>query len=355
MIVEDLYGETVFSRDPMAQGIVRMSLVEGCPRREGYTTLGYPVDTPAFTPRRRAAADDGTLHERDLVDRLLTRGFKIWNYAEDQAVVYLRSDSNRFMGHPDLFMERDNVIRGLEIKGYRDEVFNKYVSGATEVDDGIFIITDLEKLRTRPFPLMGQIQMYLNSETSVNYGVEEWVLLMKNKNTAALAECVVPKDPEYLQNLIHKWRGFWGYMRGQTLPDRFFSSDSMECDYCPYFITCWNKLKKVKDETVEVPSLFKAAEWRRRGMEYKRQSEALLQGARLEFEKQHLIHEVNRITCDGMSTKLTERDRHGFSTEMVEGMFARLVKEGKVTKKEVDEARTVSDWVELRFTDRRKD
>lgn len=348
-----MYSKEVRPRSPMDGGIVRMSAVEGCPRREGYTYLRYTPDR-VETGRAMAAADDGKIHETDVVARLLERGYKIWNYGEDQITTYYRPKGVIFKGHPDLFIERSERTYGLEVKGYRSEAFDKYTQGAREIDPGIFEITDPLVLTKRPFTLMGQIQMYLHSEAASGYAAEEWILVMKNKNTAELAECVVPKMPEYVDALTKKWRGFWGLMQVKKLPERFFASDTLECKLCSFKGQCWGLMQSLGPEVVEVPSLSKAVEYRRLGKSMRDEADILLDAARLAFEREHAKNEVRRITCDGLTSTISERGRSGLDTAHTKALLSNLLEDDHISQAQYDACKSTTEYLELRFQDRVK-
>ena len=354
MIVEQIYEDKEPQQFAMSRGIIRMSQVEDCPRKQAYLYQHYPVDS-LITGRHRAIFRDGHIHERDIVDLLISNGLKIWNYVEDQTTTYYRPEGQIFRGHPDLFAEKNGKNYGLEIKGYRGEVFEKHIKGAEEISDGLFQMKDLQLLRDRPWPLMGQIQMYLHSEAAIAFGVEEWILIMKNKNTAEYAECIIPKDQEYIDNLAAKWKGFWGLMQVGRLPERFFSSDSDECERCPFFESCWAPLKRIKDGAIEVEGLEKAASWRREGVRSATHGDLLKQAARLEFEKQHIKHEVEKVTIDGLTSKLSHRSREGLDSDRVKILLGRMVREEHITEEEYFNCLTETEYDEIRFTDRYKE
>ena len=355
MIVESLYAESVWHRSPMSNGTIRMSMVEGCPRQQAYVIMNYDADYEE-SGRSQIAADDGNLHEADVVNRLLQAGYRCWNYGEDQAMVYLDKDGVRFRGHPDLFMElQDGEVVGVELKGYRDEIFKAFCIGAHSPERGLYIVTNYDRLTKRPFPLMGQIQMYLHSDTAVEYGIERWVLLMKNKNTADLAEFIVEKDTEYLDKLIRKWKGFWGYTEAGRLPDRFFADDSNECRRCVFREKCWGLPERPTNgkDILDIPELATAASLRRSGVVLKKEGEDMIEESRMQFLTEHIRHETDKIKCDDMFSTVSERTRQGLNSGNVNKLLAEMLENGTINGDQYEDCFSQTNYQEVRFRDRR--
>lgn len=353
MLIESLHGESQWVRSPMTNGNIRMSMTESCPRQQAYVAMGFAQDFPE-TGRSQMAADDGNLHESDIVARFITAGYRCWNYGDDQAMVYLEQDGVRFRGHPDLFMESPNgEVLGVELKGYRDEVFKAFTQGSVSVAPGMWSVSNYDRLTKRPYPLMGQLQMYLNSDTSKELGIERWVLVMKNKNTAELAECIVYKDPTYMTNLIKKWKGFWALMEAGRLPERFFVDDSIECRRCLFREKCWG-LSEVdfgREPVMHVEGLERAASLRREGTVLKKSAEVMLEEARMSFLTEHIKQEAPKIECDDMTTTVSERTRRGLNSGEVNKLLSGMLEKDNITYEEYDECFTETQYQEVRFRD----
>ena len=355
MLIEKLYAESVWRRSPMSNGNIRMSMVESCPRQQAYVALGYDQDF-SEGGRSQMAADDGNLHEADVVARFITAGYRCWNYGDEQAMVYLKKGNLSFRGHPDLFMETpEGEVLGVELKGYRDEVFRAFVQGALQLESGIWSVNNMDRLTKRPYPLMGQIQMYLNSETAKELGIEKWVLVMKNKNNAELAECVVEKDPVYLDNLFRKWKDFWNLIAVGRLPERFFGDDSIECRRCVFREKCWGLGEVNHDggEILKLQGLEKAAEQRRDGTTLKKNGELLLEEARMAFLTEHIRNEVDKIECDDMLSTVSERNRRGLNSSEVNKVLSDMLEKGNITYQAYDDCFTESSYQEVRFRDKK--
>lgn len=356
MIIENVHQEFTWNRSPMSNGNIRCSQAESCPRQQAYVILDYEQDYPD-TGRSQMAMDDGNLHEADVVNRLLQAGYRCWNYTEDQTMVHFENRGVRFRGHPDLYMETpEGEVLGVELKAYRDEIFKAFVQGALEIAPGVYSVTNYDRLTKRPWPLMGQIQLYLHSSESVHLGVERWALLMKNKNTAELAECIVTKDTEYIDNLINKWKGFWGLIQAGRLPERHFSDDSTECRRCVFRQKCWG-LKEIPDvdgnEVIHVDGLSTAASLRREGQILKKSSEEMLEEARMAFLTEHIRRETSRIECDDMFSTVSERSRKGLDVTAVNMTLANQLEKGNISYEEYDGCFKETFFQEVRFRDRK--
>lgn len=319
MIIDKLINP-VRSSGRMSNGILRMSLLEGCPRREGYEYLGYKHDVEFSS----GPMYEGNIHEADIISRLQEAGYRVWNYGENQTYGILTSRGLKFRGHPDTFIEIESKNYGLEIKSARGEVWEKYAQGASKIVEGFYSQSDYILFTQRPWPYMGQIQMYLHSDVAEQQGVEEWILIIKNRNTGELLECIIPKIPDYVDKLVAKWKPFWPLVQSGRLPERFFNDDSSECSHCNFQTTCWGVLRKLPKDTVEDPTLERAVEFRRLGVQLKKESEELLDEARRQFLNSHIRNEADHITCNGLTSTVSNRARIGYwvpATEYQEVRF----------------------------------
>jgi hypothetical protein len=344
MIVDKLFPDTPWFRETPRHGIIRMSQVEGCPRALGLSYLGYEPDFPESS-RSSRVLDDGTIHEKDIVDRLINYGFDIWNFMDDQTTVHRRSRGVHYVGHPDILGKYQDRPLGFELKGFRTERFAKYLEGAVEIADGAFSNENLEPLMRRPWPLMGQVQSYLNSETSQQMGIEEWIVIIKDKNTSEFVEFVVPKLPDYLDALDRKWYSFWSLMSVERVPKHFFEQDSMECSRCEYRKTCWGLVQGFKKESITLDTLEQAASWRRRGLELEKEADLLLSSARHEFLMAAIDNEVDQVIGSGLKATVSYRKSKRLDTRAVEG-YLKL----HVTPEEMEGFYNVTEYPEVRFS-----
>lgn len=241
MIVDKLYSDIAQPRYAMTRGSIRMSLAGACTRREGYSYLKYPEDQKQIG-RQSAAAKDGDLHENDIIERMKEHDFEMWNHGRDNqlTVHYTDKFGNNWLGHPDLFTKIDGDNWGVDVKGFRTEVFQSHITNAIEIQPGVYVavVRDFDK---RPYSVIPQMQLYLHSEEAVAQNVKGWIIVMKDKNDASIAEVIVYPDDAYLDKLVTNWRDFWSLMSVKRLPKRNFEFDSQECHQCPFFQTCWKK------------------------------------------------------------------------------------------------------------------
>ncbi|KKN75315.1 hypothetical protein LCGC14_0381670 [marine sediment metagenome] len=243
MIVDKLYVGEHTPWSPLSKGIFRMSGAEQCTRRAGYQFLRTPEDeefVPGIEDFKAVVLAEGNLHETEVVRRIQQASFKIWNFGQGQAWTRYRFEKQFWRGYPDLFVEIDEKAYGVEIKSTGDELFNDYASKAREVLPGRFILDDQTVLHDSAFPYMGQIQMYLHSEAIVEEGIDQWLLVLKNRDNGAMLECLIEKDSVYLESIITRWKYFWVYVTAGRLPKQNFEETSKQCQLCPFKERCWS-------------------------------------------------------------------------------------------------------------------
>ncbi len=373
MLIEKMYErEATRPRAPMTRGNIRMSLAAGCPRSEGYYILGYEPDegSRAFDSIARASMDDGNMHEGAIVAELIHLGFNVWNHGDDQLLTFARGDTLkglRYSGHPDLFTKvlidketGEFGTYGIELKAYRTERFEPYLEGAVEISRGKYIINP-DMLKKRPWPIAPQVQLYLHSETAKKQGVDGWIAIIKNKNTAELAECFVEKDTEYLQSILARWAGFWTLMDVKRLPPRFFTDDSTECEYCNFQERCWGvkhplaligkKEIVLSKKSIEV--LDQAVIDRRRGKAAETIGETMIEDARKAWVQEMINYETNEITHDGMTAKINEITPHKLASDPAKELLEELKNTGVISEETYAGLFTDNPYQEVRFKDRK--
>lgn len=375
MFVENIYQGKAFTRGPMSDdGHIRMSLAGHCRRKEGYYLLGYDVDSDSrgqdLDDVMAARAADGHLHEAAMISELVSLGYTVWNTGSNQATTFFRDERAlglRFRGHPDVFTtivneegKPENVL--IELKGYRQEIFQLFVHQSVEVKPGKFIIPYSDNLRLELYDLIPQIQMYLHSEEAERLDIRRCFLLMKNKNTAEVAECCVWKNTEEVQEITRRWIGFWGYIQAQRLPPRPYADTSKECNFCPFSEQCWGFLKPLskKKRTLTVGDLDekslnlvqKATILRRRGKEGEDRSKTDNQLARQVFVQELLKYEASSITIDGLTVNLNWRTRNAIDTERVKLFLEELLESEYIDQDKHDSFWSDTEYPEVRYQDR---
>ena len=329
-----------------------MSLADACQRREAYLLYGAEEDDGYLDDRKAVAMYDGNLHEQDLVRRLLSKGHQVWNYGSGQKTSQLTSQGLFFRGRPDLFLERDSTHYGLEIKAFKDIAFEKLTQNSEEIEPGIFRILDPKVLTIRPFPVMGQIQLYLHSSAAEELQVEEWILIVKNKNTSELAECVIPKMPEILDEVVGRWVGFWGYIGADRLPERPFSNDSLECKLCAFYKRCWDNLAMIPNTSTVVENPELSEDWRK-GKALSDYGEMLTERARVGIIALAESVGARRLEIDGLKTVIKNDHRRGFDTDYTKLLLDTLRMEGQITEAQYTDCFTTHFHMEVRVRDTR--
>lgn len=358
MIIEKLYADEYQPRSGFQPGVLRMSSADACTRAAAYTQLGYEEKKGDRADVRQVVMQDGDLHERDVVRRLLLKGFNIWNYGEGQAFVTVQQGNNFWRGHPDLFIEIGGKYYGLDVKGFRDEVFRMHTAGAVQVKPGIWHINDPMVMAEGSFPVMGQMQMYLHSEKAKALGVEEWIVLIKNKNTAELAECVIPKMPDYYDRIGDRWKGFWALIAAGRLPDRNFDRSSLNCKLCGFYNTCWEILEKLPESDGRVkwdhdPNVVERARLWREGKKYEKMAATRLELAKLTFIKIAAENGLRELSIDGLNVNVKQRSRRFIDSGYTQGLLEELLEQGHITDKQYDDCWDVTEYPEVRIADTR--
>ncbi|KKN11660.1 hypothetical protein LCGC14_1024340, partial [marine sediment metagenome] len=231
----------------------------------------------------------------------------------------------------------------------------KYANASEEVLPGRYVLYDQTLLHDVTFPYMGQIQMYLHSDKAVKQGIEQWLLLVKNRDSGAVMECLIDKDPEYLAAITTRWKNFWVYMLAGRLPNRNFEKTSDQCKYCPFQKRCWGalaELPKKKVELEETEELLRATELWREGKVFEKKAGLRLDWSKLQFENEAINQKANRLSVDGIDIIISDREREGLNTDYVRSLLARLVKEKALTPEEAKECFTVTEYTQMNVKDR---
>lgn len=351
MIIETIYQGEASPRQALSPGVIRMSMSETCTRRAAYEFLGREAPQTEQDDLHAAVMQDGNLHEQDVVRRLLVKGFKIWNFGQGQTWVTVTHNGLFFRGHPDLFADIKGQVYGLEVKGYRQEVFQMYISGAEEIKPGMFQITNPMNLSHGSFPILGQIQLYLHSEKATSLGVKEWILLIKNKNTAEMAECVVPMMPDYLDRVTARWKGFWSLVQVERLPGRNFERNSRACKLCPFREPCWGPLTRLPDNIVVLTderfSELMSRWYKLKGYDGKISDQ--MDEIKLAFEEEAIKQKANQLVVGDSTVRVSNRERTSLNSDKVEALLERLRAEGVISTEDFDSCYQTSEYTEVRI------
>jgi len=130
-----------------------------------------------------------------------------------------------------------------------------------------------QRLWDGPLPMdyLTQVAIYLDGLQKVNPEIEEAILLIKNKNTAAYVEYRVRfvwdavgviemvnsqgehKEPDVLipdiyQNAIDRFEEVLSRIAEKRLPKRQYEMDDWHCEYCGWFGKCWENYEEEFDQ-----------------------------------------------------------------------------------------------------------
>jgi len=214
-----------------------------CIRQMVYWGLGFPREP--FPGRAILVMDDSAWHEELTVDWLRKSAYQIHS---QQLEVSCRLPMRK--GHIDfLFTGLDHLDRLCEHKAINHFTFQKYW-------DGEF-----------PQDYIAQTCIYLDGLQVLNPDINEAVLLIKNKNTAAYleyllrfngADCTVVNRVSsqgetkemgvvldgVVQRACSKFEAVDDFILRKTLPKRQYDIDDWHCNYCGWGKVCWEGYDK---------------------------------------------------------------------------------------------------------------
>jgi hypothetical protein len=300
--------------------------------------------------------EDGNLHERDIITRLLWQEYEVVNYGDKQRRVTTKVKTVNWSGRSDAYIKLDGQSYGLEIKALRAEAFEKYIQGASEVKSGRYI-GDASLLMERPWPMMGQVQLYLHSDLSKFMGIDQYILIMKNKNTAELAEFQIDKQPEYLEYLHDRWSNFWSLVTKKKLPERAFSSDSVECQYCPFRLRCWGNEFELRPETLELnedEELQEVVKIWREGRSLEKSSAVRIEYSKLKFANRFEEIGVDKLIVDDFQVSLSRVTSKRLSNERATNLLYYMVREGYIDRETVDSCFDTGESIRITPRDKKK-
>lgn len=228
-----------------------MSGPERCIRQMVYHASGLPKEP--FPGRTLVVFSDGRWHEELNLDLIRKSAFQVHS---EQMKVYTPVGEGSIDG---IITDLLCVDRLLEVKAINHFSFERY------------------KKAIFPLDYFVQCSLYLHGLQKVNPDINEALLLIKNKNTAAFLEfrlhydrasdtlsliemvssegvrskpeCVLPR---VTQEAVEKFTAVREHVLSQTLPKRPFDyGTEYPCTYCGYYKICWenydNEFNKLAD------------------------------------------------------------------------------------------------------------
>lgn len=230
-------------REPVATKEWRASEVGECETFLCHLRLDHP--SQPFTGRVRHMLDDGLMHERDIVDRIRGKGFKVLHsYSEGQMLVHCYDkDGITVVGHPDGILDMASCNFDVD---YADDNFKLgqarmrfYGLEVTAPGHFNFLRTERNHIRAELWRKFVQIQMYLNSEELRTYS-DCMVAVVKNKNTSALYEEGISLDVSVVTDTIERLKRVGDFVSGGRVSP--FRCDDWRRHYCRYRELCFGEV-----------------------------------------------------------------------------------------------------------------
>jgi hypothetical protein len=312
MIIEELY-ETNQVRT--FNGCWGISQLGGCQR----ALLAYA--RPSLAPvslggQWAIAADEGRLHEADVVSRLRQRGYAVIHAGADQRTVTCVTDETTWPleGHPDGHVDIPPWYL-LEVKSKNDEYFRRFKK--------------LGPVKQSFFKEYVQVQGYLFSPEVTADGITSCLYIAKNRSSGKLYEEIIRGDPKWFHDflLIHFSPVLEAYQHEDPLESLPCSTDDYARQWCPLRFWCSGAIEK-SVPAVSDAGLAEAVEKAQRAKQLEQESEALKQEANTAIKNFLIKNGMKKATVDGVPVQIVGSTRKSLKIEEV----AEIVPEEEMKK-----------------------
>lgn len=214
------------SPQPLSIPPIPMSRAGECRRRVWYETHS-PVPIPHYLS---LSAREGLLHEGAILSALHQAGLSL---SYPQTVDYTDPAGTPWRGRPDAILSTQEGAFGIEVKTLSHQHFQSLYAYAHAHKDGAWVLPH-SALPSLPWGWWAQIALYQASFPHT----QGWVLVVKDRDTGELAECLVPSGALPLSQVASRWASF--LPPSPTPPERDFPFSSPQCSLCPYRSPCWD-------------------------------------------------------------------------------------------------------------------
>ncbi len=335
MIIEDISFVPEASQSNEWNGIFRMSSIGGCDR-----ALHIQQSTvPALGGGGSAAAQEGHLHEMDVVMRLKAKGYELKYVLDDQETVtltYAGQEWPNIIGHPDGMISGGSLPKDvwyvLEIKSM-----------------GAFVWPRLKDPIQVAFPVYyGQAQFYLHSKPDDYVAAVIWVA--KNRSSGELRELVIRRDPQYMDERLAAVSAALEHHKNK---DPYTSMECSSSDYvrkyCPYRYMCETGFEdeNIPKQVITDLAMREAAQGWRVGKAEKDSGELKIKESRKTLEAALRGEEITKGMLDGLLCQLVDTTKTSYDTDTLFSFIPHQV---------IDEAREKAGkekkWTALRVTDK---
>lgn len=283
MIVEELYQTNTIRT---FNGNWPMSSVGGCQKALlNYARPSAPTSLTAYA----ITAEEGHLHEADIVSRLQQVGYPVKWTGKDQKLVTMVTDETVWPleGHPDGLVEMMGLWNLLEVKSKDGEHWRRFKKhGPVQVSF------------KREY---AQVQSYLMSPEVLAEGVNACLYIAKNRSSGKLYEEIIRADNRWYHDFLmtHFVPVIDAYNNNDPLDALPCSSDEYTREWCPLRYYCSGAAPK-DVPTVSAPDLSEAIAKEHRAREMKAEAETLSEEARTAIKNFLIKNGLKKAVVDGV-------------------------------------------------------
>ncbi len=307
-MLRELVAEDTQESQVTSSSAFRASEAGECETFLCHLRLGHLSE--GMSGRVRHMLDDGNMHERDIVSRLRSKGFRILHSYSDRQMLVRCYDKDGIIvvGHPDGILDSGGDPITLDYADNRFQWRSRfYCLEITAPNHFTFLRLQRDHMCETLFRKYVQIQLYLNSEEVRSYS-DCCVVVVKNKNTSVLYEEGVSFDHVVIAETIEKLKRVEEFVsRNQTSPHRCVD---WRRNYCRYRELCFGEPSDVTlgtsegvlagESLCEAEQLREAAEVWRRGKTLRLEGEELVEESRGYFSEIIRQYGCRGLTIEGV-------------------------------------------------------
>lgn len=308
------------------KGSFRVSWLGLCAKQQGYAYLNTKEDRLPQVGTRLMSLGDGHVQEEEIANRILkTPGIELVRQNYPHRKKYRLKDGTELFlyGTPDLEIMDDGEPYIIEIKALQETAYS-----------------ETERTGEPPSQYVTQLHGYL-----LLCEVKKGVLYIKNRNSSEVMSFEYELTPEKKIEILKRQFKIQKLVNQEKLPEREFQIGSRECFYCPYSKQCWpgedfkgyihGKTHGVHvdldDEPAAKNQFLTAVKMYDRANKEVKRAEDEIRIAKEQIELLLKEYKADGVEAGGYSAKTVTSTRYIPDKVLV----AALVKEGKITQKEV--------------------
>lgn len=238
MIVELILGNAGQTQDEDKPYFPRPSSVGSCPRKLFYHATGVP---PTPLPARALLVfRDGHWHEELIKDEVRKTVYELLDMkGEKQRIDIAKIGDFTMTGEIDgIFISPLGAKRLLSIKSMNHFSFQRLPELPWDH------LTDWNEASKDHYALNNacrQDNLYLHGFKQAGFGadIDEVLIIIKNKNTAAMTEFLIAYNEDQALADIEFFRDIDRRVKSGDIPPRPYDYDAWQCGYCRWQDHCW--------------------------------------------------------------------------------------------------------------------